>query len=218
MEYVILFLFAIGLVVFSWWRSAMRRRESDREAQAREGLRRQIEADPNNLAAYEMLADNLRRAGRVEEASTIYGEALARIDERTPDSRLLFQLQYKLRQIELDRIAKETRPSIVDNVLRTPRRSTEIVFCRDCGASNAPSAERCETCNSLLPIDGFGKSVAMGLRDLSTRRGLVEGLVIIVVVIVVLRIFAGLPGEVRGALTISGCIVAVLRLMWPGRS
>ena len=34
------------------------------------------------------------------------------------------------------------------------------------------------------------------------------------VVILILRVFVGLPGEVRGMLTISACIVAIFRLLW----
>ena len=51
-------------------------------------------------------------------------------------------------------------------------------------------------------------------RNIGARRPLVDSIVMIVVVIVILRIFAGLPGEVRGMLTISACIVAIFRLIW----
>jgi ribosomal protein L40E len=222
MEYFVLTI--VGCVLgWLWWRGGVRERELRREEEEREGLRRRIELDPDNVAAYERLGDNLRRAGRLREAAQVYTDALARVDETdaveadAASARIVFQLQYKLRHIDEYIRAGESKRNPIQDLLTAHRKPQEIVFCRHCGASNAPEAERCELCGEFLPIETFAKSVSLTLGDRVSRRALIDGLVIIAVVILVLRICAGLSAEIRGTLTISACLVAAFRLMWPAQ-
>src|SRR5580704_16526330 len=120
-----LLLATIGMVMWGWWRIGLRKREMDRAHDERESLRCRIEQDPNNLAAYEALGDNLLRARRYTHAVAAYRDALALINDESGDFKAGYQLKYKIKQIE----DTPTQQSRMTAWLTAHQKQNEVVFC-----------------------------------------------------------------------------------------
>jgi hypothetical protein len=205
-----LLLAIIGMVVWVWWRIGVRKREMDREHDERESLRRRIEQDPINLAAYESLGDNLLRARRYTQAVTSYRDALALVNDESADFKAGYQLKYKIKQIE----ETPVRQLPISDWLTAHKKHREVIFCGACGESNGPRRERCHTCGALLVTHGFRKAIVLSLHDKPTRNSLIETAAIIAVMIVTLRFVSFLPDDIKGLLVISTALVLSGRLIW----
>ncbi len=94
--------------------------------------------------------------------------------------------------------------------------STQVVECKNCGNTNPPLRERCDTCNCYIQkwpsqmslkekqqLQRFPKS-AVGLRNISSTRNLPDSPLIIAVIVFVLVVIGGwLFGVVFGDMTTS---------------
>lgn len=190
----------VGLAGYVWWRIEIVRRAEAREESLREGYRRRIAEDPKNFSAYEALADSLHQAGRLQEARDAYLGAL----DVGGDGLLLDRTRYKLKQVDAD---------IRERAQAKGRRSApppkEMDFCPRCGAPNPPMRRHCELCNALMPFNSFWDA----LRNRELQRASWEGISIILILIVLLRILYFLPGDVQGVIVISATIVIAWRFL-----
>ena len=213
MEYWILGIAALIMLIGGFFRDAHRKRESEVYEEKRRSMRRLIDQDPSNLAAYEFLGDNLRRAGYLDEAVKAYDEGLGHIDVHTSDTSVYHQILYKRNLAEKAIADRNHKPRLIQ-ILMAPPRQFELVFCPSCGASNPTEAQNCDTCGTFLPVDNIIQAFGITVKDIGARRPLLEGLAMIVVVVVTLRIFALFPTDIRALVAISAGIVSISRLIW----
>ncbi len=188
----------LGIAGYVLGRIVTARRAEARDEEQRAGYRRRIAQDPKNIGAYEALGDSLRRAGRLDEARDVYLGALdAGSDDHVQDT-----TRYKLKRVDED-IRTRARGGSRVPVVR------EMEFCPRCGAPNAPERRHCETCRALLPLPSFWDA----LRDKEVLRSSLEGVCMIVIVLVLVRLLSFLPIEIQGLLIISTAIVAAWRIL-----
>ena len=197
------FLLAVMLALagYVWWRLEAARRAEAWEESLRDGYRLRIAKDPKNVGAYEALGDSLRRAGRLPEAHEAY---LGALDAGGDDS-VLDRTRYKIAQ--LDREIRALAQSQGGRRAAVPE--SEMVFCRQCGASNPPLRRRCENCHVALPFHTFREALAS--RDVQIAS--LESACIIVILVVLLRVFYFFPLEIKGVVAMSTIIVSGWRFL-----
>lgn len=190
----------LGIVGYLWWRLETARRAEAWEESQREGYRRRIAADPKNIGAHEALGDSLHRAGRLDDAREAYLAAL----EAGSDDRVADRTRYKLQQLDRDvRLRAQAKGR------RGPRPEPEMVFCHLCGAPNAPQRRRCDSCDAQLPFHSFREAFT----NREVQRASLEGLCILLVLLLLLRVFEFFPLEIKGVVSIATIAVAAWRCL-----
>lgn len=198
-----LFVLALGITGWIWWRGSQARREEARLQNLQDEYRRRIQQDPRNSGAHEALGDALRQAGRLAEAQAAYLEALSVAG--LSDSPV--RLEYKLRQLDLDLRQQAERASA--GLFGRSRSVREVYFCPSCNASNPPTSRYCENCFIRLPADSFWEA----LTDRETLRATAESFSVFIVIVLLLRVFDWFPLDVKGVVIIAAVIVLGWRFL-----
>lgn len=188
-----------GLAGYAWWRIDMVRRAEADEEQRREGYRRRIAQDPKNIGAHEALGESLHRAGRLEEARDAFMGAL----DAGADGHILDIARHKLKRVDDD-----IRERAQARGRRGPKQR-EYEFCRQCGHPNQPHRRFCEMCQAALAFSSFFDA----LRNRELQRSSLEGICMIAIVLVLLRILSFIPTEIMGLIFISTLIVVAWRML-----
>lgn len=196
-----LFVLAASLAGYIWWRIETVRRARAYEEHLRAGYRRRIADDRANIGAPEALGDSLHRAGRLEEARDAYMGAL----DAGCDSHVLDSTRHKLKRVDGDiRDRAQARGGRV-----AARQQREYEFCRQCGHPNQPHRRHCEMCQAALAFNSFGDAI----RNREIQRSTLEGICMIAIVVVLLRIFYFLPTEIMAVIFMATIIVVAWRVL-----
>ena len=198
-----LFVLALGVTGWVWWRGSQARREEARLQALHDEYRRRIAHDPRNSAAQEALGDSLRQSGRLQEAHAAF--LAAHSVSRPGDS--IVRLEYKLRQLDLELRQQAERTS--SGLFGRARPAREVYFCPSCNASNPPASRYCENCFRRLPADSFWEAFT----DKETLRATAESFSVFVVIILLLRVFDWFPLDVKGVVIIATVIVLGWRFL-----